>query len=74
MKIFKTIILILFIIVVAIFTFQNMELVELSFINIHLQIPLSFASILMYVLGALSGGILFSMLKKITRDEKVNKE
>lgn len=74
MKVFKTIILVLFIILVAIFTFQNMELVRLSFLHMHLQIPLSFASILLYLLGAFSGGILFTMLKKITKEEKESKE
>ncbi|MBN1951651.1 MAG: hypothetical protein JW801_10635 [Bacteroidales bacterium] len=69
MRLLKTILLLLLIGVVVIFTIQNMEIVKLSFLNVHLEIPLSFASGAIYILGAISGGIVFSMLKKLTMED-----
>jgi len=73
MRLLKTILLLLLIGVAVIFTAQNMEIVKLSFLNFHLEIPLSFASVAIYILGAISGGLVFSLLKKLTlknTDEK----
>ncbi|MBZ9777649.1 hypothetical protein LB452_01830 [Psychroflexus sp. CAK8W] len=47
-----------------------METVSLKFIKWQLEIPLSAASILLYVLGAVSGGLIFSMLKKLAIENK----
>jgi len=66
MRLFKSILLLLFIIAIVIFTFQNMEIVKLSFLKWHLQVPLSVASFSLYILGAFSGGLMFSMLKKLS--------
>lgn len=66
MRLVKTFLLLLLIVVAVIFTVQNMEIVKLSFLNFHLEIPLSFASIAIYILGAISGGLIFSLLKKLT--------
>ncbi len=69
MKLFKTIVLLLFFAAVILFAIQNIEIVKLSFLHWHLDIPLSFASILFYVLGAISGGIVFSMLRKLSLND-----
>jgi lipopolysaccharide assembly protein A len=73
MRIIRTILLVLFIVAIVIFTFQNMETVKLSFLKWHLEIPLSLASVLLYILGALSGGLLFSMLKKLSSENSDKK-
>ncbi len=70
MRLFKSIVLILFVVAVVVFALQNMELVKLKFLHMHLQVPLSFASIALYVLGALSGGLVLSMLRRITTDDR----
>lgn len=72
MKIFKTIILIILIAVIVIFTVQNMEMVKLGFLNLYLEIPLSILSVSIYVLGAISGGLVLSMLKKLTHEATEN--
>jgi uncharacterized integral membrane protein len=75
MRLLKTILLLLLIGVAVIFTIQNMEMVKLSFLNFHIEIPLSFASIAIYILGAISGGLIFSLLKKLileNSDKKAN--
>ncbi|MPM04921.1 hypothetical protein SDC9_51202 [bioreactor metagenome] len=73
MRLLKTILLLLLIGVAVIFTIQNMEIVKLSFLIFHLEIPLSFASVSIYILGAFSGGIVFSMLKKLTIEDSNKK-
>jgi len=73
MRLIKSILLLIFIGAVIIFAVQNMELVKLSFFNWHLAIPLSIASILLYALGAISGGIVFSMLKKLSLNDSAKK-
>jgi len=74
MRLIKTILLLLLLGVAVIFTFQNMEIVKLSFLNIHLEIPLSLASVAIYILGAISGGTVFSMLKKLTIEDSNKKK
>jgi putative membrane protein len=62
----KTILLLLFIATIVLFTFQNMEIVKINFLNWHLEIPSFIASVSFYILGALSGGLLYSMLKNLS--------
>lgn len=72
MKIIKTILVIIFVIIALIFAFQNFETIKISFFKWSAEMPLSFAIIGIYFLGALTGGILFSALKKISRLDKNN--
>lgn len=74
MRLLKTILLLLLAGVAVIFTIQNMETVKLSFLNFHLEIPLSFASVAIYILGAISGGLIFSLLKKLTLEDSDKKK
>lgn len=74
MRILKTSVLIVLAIALIVFSIQNMESVRLSFLIWHLEIPLSFASVLMYILGAVSGGIVFSILKKLSVDKSNEKK
>lgn len=66
MRLFKTILLLFLIAGVTIFIIQNMEIVKLSFLNFHLEIPLSFTTVAVYILGAISGSLIFSLLRKLT--------
>lgn len=70
MRLVKSILLVLIVIAAVIFIFQNMETVSLKFLGWQLEIPLSAASVLLYILGAISGGLLFSVLKKLTLEDK----
>lgn len=73
MRIIKTILLSLLFGVAVIFIIQNLETVKLSFLKWSIQMPLSLASTAIYILGALSGGLIFSMLKKLTRNDSDKK-
>jgi uncharacterized integral membrane protein len=70
MKVVKTIILLILIAIIGIFAYQNNQSVKLSFVTISMETTLSISSIAFYIFGALSGGIVFSMLKKITKKEE----
>lgn len=70
MKFIKSLVLLFFLGAVILFTFQNLETVRLSFISWHMELPLAFVSAILYILGALSGGLLFSMIKSLTIQNK----
>ena len=74
MRIIKTILLLLLIGVAVIFIVQNLETVQLSFLKWSVTtIPLSFATAIIYILGAISGGLIFSILKKLTIEDSDKK-
>lgn len=73
MKFLKTIILLLLTGVAVVFILQNLETVKLSFLKWSIEIPLSFASASIYILGAISGGLIFSLLKKLTLEKSDKK-
>lgn len=74
MRIFKTILLFIFLIVIVIFTIQNMENVKLSFLNWHIEIPVSLATVLIYIAGTITGGLLWSILKKLSLEKTIDNE
>ena len=69
MKFLKTFVLLLLFGVAVIFIVQNLETVQLSFLKCSVTIPLSFATAIIYILGAISGGLIFSILKKLTIED-----
>ncbi len=74
MKTLKTILLIILVIIALFFAFQNFQTVDISFYKWSAKMPLSLAILGIYIFGALSGGVLFSLLKKIiTLDKKTDK-
>jgi len=50
--------------IVLLFKVQNLERVTVSLFSASMTLPISTLILLVYVLGALSGGMLFSLLKK----------
>jgi uncharacterized integral membrane protein len=73
MRLLKSIVLLLFIGAVILFVVQNTSMVNLRFLSWHLEIPLSIASVLLYVFGAISGGIVLSILKKLSFEDSDDK-
>ena len=73
MKFLKTFVLLLLFGVAVIFIVQNLETVQLSFLKLSVTIPLSFATAIIYILGAISGGLIFSILKKLTIEDSDKK-
>ncbi|RTL48634.1 MAG: hypothetical protein EKK40_17305, partial [Bradyrhizobiaceae bacterium] len=64
MRWFYLFIVILFAAATAIFAFQNLELVTMTFLGFNLRAPLAVVAVIMYVLGAVTGGGLYALLKR----------
>jgi uncharacterized integral membrane protein len=54
---------ILFVLVTLIFALQNLEVVTVSFLRFEVRAPLALLTIVIYVLGAVTGGSLLALLR-----------
>jgi uncharacterized integral membrane protein len=57
-------VIVLFAAVTAIFAMQNLQIVTVSFFRVGAQMPLAFLVAIIYLLGALTGGSLFALLRR----------
>ncbi len=57
-------IVVVFIAALIIFVFQNTESVGVSFLALGITLPLAVLVAIVYVLGALSGGSLYALLRR----------
>lgn len=73
-RVLQIILLVLFVSALAVFTFQNIYTIKLTFFSWFLEIPLSIAIVLIYIFGAVSGGLLFSVLKKLYKAAENKKQ
>jgi uncharacterized integral membrane protein len=64
MRWLNIIIVVLFAIATAIFAFQNLEIVTLSFLGFSARVPLAIMVVIFYVLGMATGGSLFALLRR----------
>lgn len=56
------------------FKFQNLDMVTVVFLNSSLSLPLSLLLFLVYVLGMLTGGSLFGLIKSWVQGARVKPE
>lgn len=70
MKQFKTFLLVLIVIIFLVFAIQNFEDVTIRFFKWSVTLPLAITTVAVYILGMLTGGLLWSNLKKLTRHDK----
>jgi len=68
MKTLKVIFVTLFTALIIIFALQNMGNLTIHFFTWELTLPVFASTISIYVLGALTGGLLFSLLKNISKN------
>jgi lipopolysaccharide assembly protein A len=64
MRWFHLAVIVLFAAVTAVFAMQNLQTVTVSFLRIGAQLPLAFLVAIIYLLGALTGGSLFALLRR----------
>ncbi len=57
-------IIVVFVLVILIFALQNTEIVSVSFLSGAVGAPLALVVIVVYVLGAATGGSLYALLRK----------
>jgi lipopolysaccharide assembly protein A len=60
-------VIVVFVAVILIFVFQNLGVVTMTFLGFSLRAPLSIVAAIVYVLGALTGGSLYALLRKSVR-------
>jgi uncharacterized integral membrane protein len=57
-------IVVVFVAALIIFVFQNTERVSMSFLTFGLTLPLAALAFIIYVLGALTGGSLYGLIRR----------
>ncbi|MGA8446395.1 MAG: LapA family protein [Roseiarcus sp.] len=57
-------IVVVFVAALIIFVFQNTQSVDVSFLALGVTLPLAVLVLVAYVLGALSGGSLYALLRR----------
>ena len=57
-------IVVVFVAALLIFIFQNTQSVDISFLALGVTLPLAILVLVAYVLGALSGGSLYALLRR----------
>ncbi|AKJ95422.1 MULTISPECIES: lipopolysaccharide assembly protein LapA domain-containing protein [Thioalkalivibrio] len=67
MRYLYTLLIIVFVAVVAIFAIQNLRLVTLNFLTLYVTLPLALLIVGIYLLGLVSGGALVALLKRWIR-------
>ena len=60
-------IVVVFVLAIVIFIVQNRELVTMSFLGFSVRAPLAILAAVVYVLGAITGGSLYALLRKSLR-------
>lgn len=66
------IIIIVFIAAIVLFAVQNVQLTTMSFLGFSIRAPLSLLAAVVYVLGALTGGSLYALLRSTVRATKAS--
>jgi lipopolysaccharide assembly protein A len=57
-------IVIVFVAALIVFVFQNTQSVDIAFLTLSVTLPLAVLVCVVYVLGALSGGSLYALLRR----------
>jgi putative membrane protein len=57
-------VIIVFVLAIVLFAIQNRELVTMSFLGFSVRAPLAVMAVIVYVLGAITGGSLLALLRR----------
>ena len=57
-------VIILFVVATVIFAAKNFEIVTVSFLGANARVPLALLVVVVYLLGAITGGSLFALLRR----------
>jgi lipopolysaccharide assembly protein A len=61
-------IIVLFVAAIIIFAVQNLAAVTMSFLGFSVRAPVALMAAIVYVIGAITGGSLFALLRKSVRE------
>lgn len=63
-------VIVLFAVAVVAFAIQNLETVTMSFFRVNVSMPLAVQTLIVYLLGAATGGSLFALLRRSYQGSK----
>ncbi len=66
-------VVILFVAAAIIFVFQNVGVVTMSFLGLSVRAPLAVLAAVAYILGAVTGGSLFALLRKSVQGSRASR-
>ncbi len=72
MRWFYLLVIVVFVAAVVIFAIQNVQLTTMSFLGFSVRAPLAVLAVISYVLGALTGGSLFGLLRATIQATKAS--
>jgi len=64
-------IVVVFVAALIIFVVQNTQSVSMSFLSLGITLPLAVLALIVYVLGALTGGSLYALLRRSVAGSRV---
>jgi len=67
-------VIVLFVAAVIIFATQNLTAVTMSFLGFSVRAPLAILAIVVYIIGAITGGSVFALLRKSVRASRSLRE
>ena len=71
MRWFYAALIVTFVTAIIVFGLQNSAAVTVSFLGFSLRAPVSVLATIMYLLGAVTGGSLFALLRRSIRESKL---
>jgi lipopolysaccharide assembly protein A len=60
-----------FVLALILFAIQNREVVTMAFLGFSLRAPLAILAAIAYVLGGITGGSLYALLRKSVRESRL---
>jgi lipopolysaccharide assembly protein A len=57
-------VIVVFVAIIVIFVVQNLGVVTMAFLGFSIRAPLAMLAVVVYVLGAATGGTLYALLRK----------
>jgi lipopolysaccharide assembly protein A len=63
----------LFAAAIIIFALQNLEAVTIAFLGLSFRAPLAVLSVIAYILGAITGGNLFALLRRSVQASRTSR-
>ena len=65
-------IIVVFVAIIVVFAVQNVQLTTISFLGFSIRAPLAAMAAVVYILGALTGGSLFALMRATIKATKAS--
>ena len=70
MRVLYLAIVVLFVVAILIFVLQNTQTVDVAFLSLAVSAPLALVVFVVYVLGAVTGGSLYGLLRRSVKGSR----